>query len=355
MKEQSNPYPYLVCLIIREEELFNKYICLINSSWLIIILFCCFIMSKEVLGLTKKTLPIALQDLLSDHYPLVEVVSLNNNLWIVGAKNVVKYDIKENTFLKLDLSYLDLENGNNSIFSLLSTNKGLWLRTAFGIYYYNYASKSWKYFDLSEVMSLKESINQSINSFIQNSNSLWIGTSEGLVKMDKKTNSFNLISSIWIGGHSTSLKGGKLLYGDDKQILVKKEDHLFYLDVSESRGRFVPYSKVERVVIIENDFVLYDGSNIIIVDTNNFKVKKRILFDQKLTATQIFSFHPTHHVYYVKEDFFILYLLDKKEMRQVQFRDEVGIKGDEVVDIGFTEKHFYVLRETGLLVFKLII
>jgi ligand-binding sensor domain-containing protein len=114
----------------------------------------------------------------------VAAFTKSDNSWIVGpnyfnAEGVTRYSYRKNEF-----QHIDFENSINlrsqSLYSILETDKEVWLGGNSAISIYNKKKDYWR--EISEANGLP---NGKITSLAEDSSTIWVGTTKGLVKISK--------------------------------------------------------------------------------------------------------------------------------------------------------------------------
>ncbi|MEE9574434.1 MAG: hypothetical protein V3W20_15370, partial [Candidatus Neomarinimicrobiota bacterium] len=108
----------------------------------------------------------------------------SENLWIAGRNNfstkgITKYNIRQNYF-----EHIDFENTINfrsqPFYSVLETDNEVWLGGNSAISIYNKKKDYWR--EISEVNGIPTG---RITSMVEDTSSIWVGTTRGLVKISK--------------------------------------------------------------------------------------------------------------------------------------------------------------------------
>lgn len=114
----------------------------------------------------------------------VTAFTKNYNLWIAGRNNfntegITKYNIRQNYFEYIDYEYT-INLRSQSFYSVLETDKEIWFGGNSAISIYNRKKDYWR--EITEANGIP---NGRITAMVEDTSSIWVGTTRGLVKISK--------------------------------------------------------------------------------------------------------------------------------------------------------------------------
>lgn len=198
-------------------------------------------------------------------------------MWFGTMDGLNRFDGRHMRTYKVD----DLEPGslgNNHVYSLLCTSDtGMWVGTANGLYHYNFIYDDFSRIALTNNTGTEAPILE-VKSMMQNGDHLWIGTSQGLFVYDLRekrisTSLAKLIDSIsatvetihrsgdgniWIGGRE-----GLFIFSDDKLARIESDPMGKYHDGSNVIS--IISDRQDRIwfgtMDLESGLMIYDPTN----------------------------------------------------------------------------------------------
>ncbi|NHZ86948.1 MAG: hypothetical protein GWP19_13915, partial [Planctomycetia bacterium] len=191
----------------------------------------------------------------------------NDKLWIVGRKNfdgegITKYYSNQNYF-----KHIDFENTINlrsqPFYSVIETNKEVWFGGNSAISIYNKKEDYWR--EITEINGIPNGI---ITSMVEDTSSIWVGTTRGLVKISKtnkhneKIEFGNLLNLLRI--NDLKIVRGNLWIATESYLLIYDQENNLLID-------FKQFKNVENIDKIKNIITgfssLYQNDNSIYVST----------------------------------------------------------------------------------------
>ena len=108
----------------------------------------------------------------------------HDDLWIVGRNNfdtkgITKFNIHQNYFKNIDFEYT-INLRSQAFYSVLETDKEFWFGGNSAISIYNRKKDFWR--EITEANGIP---NGRITSMVEDTSSIWVGTTRGLVKISK--------------------------------------------------------------------------------------------------------------------------------------------------------------------------
>lgn len=192
------------------------------------------------------------------------LVTSDNKLWAGTDNGVSVFDYKDWTTYTATSTKNGL--GNNVIYSLAQAEKGIWAGSLRGLYFFDYSS--WK-----KVDSIGDALVESL--YYQNG-ILWVGTNDGLLRLDPDGNATkiftnipgNKISSIifdneniWVG---TNNGLGKLYNGSPKATYTTPDltNNIVKSLATDGKSLWVGTANgISRLDITRNTWTRYTTSN----------------------------------------------------------------------------------------------
>lgn len=166
-----------------------------------------------------------------------------NDLWIVGrnnfnARGITKYNFRQNYFKHIDYEYT-INLRSQPFYSILETDKEVWFGGNSAISIYNKKKDYWR--EITEANGIP---NGRITSMVEDTSSIWVGTTRGLVKISK------------INKHTEQIDFGNLL--------------------SLRRINDLEIAKGNLWIATDNYLLIYDQKNNSLVDFKRFGNTKNI-------------------------------------------------------------------------------
>jgi ligand-binding sensor domain-containing protein len=205
----------------------------------------------------------------------VAAFTKSDNSWIVGpnyfnAEGVTRYSYRENEF-----QHIDFENSINlrsqSLYSILETDKEVWLGGNSAISIYNKKKDYWR--EISEANGLP---NGEITSLAEDSSTIWVGTTKGLVKISKsnkhteqidlerllrmrKINDLEIIGdNLWI-----ATENYLLIYNQENNSLIDFKNFGNTGNIKERKNIFTKFTD-----LFQNDDAIYISTSVGILKYN---------------------------------------------------------------------------------------
>lgn len=205
----------------------------------------------------------------------VAAFTKSDNSWIVGpnyfnAEGVTRYSYRKNEF-----QHIDFENSINlrsqSLYSILETDKEVWLGGNSAISIYNKKKDYWR--EISEANGLP---NGEITSLAEDSSTIWVGTTKGLVKISKsnkrteqidlerllrmrKINDLEIIGdNLWI-----ATENYLLIYNQENNSLIDFKNFGNTGNIKERKNIFTKFTD-----LFQNDDAIYISTSVGILKYN---------------------------------------------------------------------------------------